>query len=121
LEAKRAGMAFMPVVYPGFSWDNLKQERPGSTNIPRLGGNFLWQQFRDATLVQADTIYVAMFDEVDEGTAIFKVTNTPPKEAHFVTYEGLPSDWYLRLTGEATKHFRAGRRFPAQIPIKPTR
>ncbi len=41
-----------------------------------------------------------MFDEVDEGTAIFKVTSEPPTQAHFVGYEGLPSDWYLRLTGE---------------------
>ena len=47
-----------------------------------------------------------MFDEVDEGTAVFKVTNTPPQPGHFVTLEGLPSDTYLRLTGEGTKLLR---------------
>ena len=63
--------------------------------------------------------YVAMFDEVDEGTAIFKVSNTPPKPGRFVTYDGLPSDWYLRLTGEGTKLIRGERENQMTIPIKP--
>ncbi len=29
--------------------------------------------------------YVAMFDEVDEATAIFQVSNTPPTRARFAT------------------------------------
>jgi hypothetical protein len=46
-------------------------------------------------------IYQAMFDEVNEGTAIFKCTNTPPVGAsQFITYEGLPSDYYLWLVGQ---------------------
>jgi len=60
-----------------------------------------------------------MFDEVDEGTAIFKVTNTPPSQAHFVTFEGLPSDWYLRLVGEGTRLLREKRPVPPEIPFKP--
>ena len=51
-------------------------------------------------------IYVAMFDEIDEGTAIFKCTNTPPKGAEFLTFEGLPSDHYLWLTGMGAKMLR---------------
>ena len=56
----------------------------------------------------AEMIYVAMFDEVDEGTAIFKCTNQPPvgDGVSFLTYEGLPSDHYLQLTGEAAKLLR---------------
>ncbi len=60
-----------------------------------------------------------MFDEVDEGTAIFKVTNTPPTQAHFVGYDGLPSDWYLRLVGEGARMLRGERPPSAQIPIEP--
>ena len=63
--------------------------------------------------------YVAMFDEVDEGTAIFKVTNTPPTQVHFDTYEGLPSDFYLRLTAEGTKLLRGERKRQAEVPIEP--
>ena len=52
--------------------------------------------------------YVAMFDEVDEGTAIFKCINDVPDQApaKFVTYEGQPSDRYLRLTGAGAKLIR---------------
>ena len=60
-------------------------------------------------------IYVAMFDEVDEGTAIFKCTNEPPvgEGVAFLTYEGLPSDFYLRLTGQG------GRLLRGEIPASP--
>jgi hypothetical protein len=52
-------------------------------------------------------IYVAMFDEVNEGTAIFKCTNDPPVgESKFLTYEGLPSDHYLWLSGQGGKMIR---------------
>ena len=87
---------------------------PPAQTIPRLGGEFFWRQFVTAADLGIDMAYVAMFDEVDEGTAIFKVSNAPPAQARFATYEGLPSDWYLRLTGEGSKVIRgsgrAGRR-----------
>ena len=52
-------------------------------------------------------IYVAMFDEVDEGTAIFKCTNDPPVgPTKFVTYEDLRSDHYLWLTGQGARLMR---------------
>jgi hypothetical protein len=105
-EATRAGMLYLPVMYPGFSWDNLQRLPPGTSNIPRLGGEFLWDQVDTVLRLDIGMAKVAMFDEVDEGTAIFKVTNEPPKQGYFVTYEGLPSDWYLSLTGQATQLIR---------------
>jgi hypothetical protein len=105
-ETKRMGTLLMPVLYPGFSWDNLQRKPPGSTNIARRGGAFFQEQFDEAARLEIETAFVAMFDEVDEGTAIFKVSDTPPSQAHFVTLEGLPSDRYLRLTGEGTKRLR---------------
>jgi hypothetical protein len=110
-------MLWLPVVYPGFSWDNLQKLPPGASLIPRQGGKFLWEQFHALAGLHVDTVCVAMFDEVDEGTAIFKVTSAPPGQGHFVTYDGLPSDWYLRLVGEATKRLHQGREVPGSIPI----
>ncbi|MDR3632564.1 MAG: glycoside hydrolase family 71/99-like protein [Isosphaeraceae bacterium] len=105
-EARRAGMLWMPVLYPGFSWDNLQRRPPGTTIIPRRRGAFFREQFEAAARLGAETAFVAMFDEVDEGTAVFKVTSTPPQPGHIVTLEGLPSDTYLKLTGEGTKLIR---------------
>ena len=102
-EAQRAGMLYLPVVYPGFSWDNLQRLSPGKSNIPRRDGAFFWKQFQDVADLGVEMAYVAMFDEVDEGTAIFKVSNTPPTQAHFVTNGNVPPDEYLWLTGQGTK------------------
>lgn len=90
---------FLPVIYPGFSWHNLTGAPIDS--IPRLKGEFLWSQFIAAKKAGAEMIYVAMFDEVDEGTAIIKCTNLPPvgKGVQFLDYKGLPSDYYLKITG----------------------
>jgi hypothetical protein len=118
-EAKRAGVGYLPVIYPGFNWTNLKGKKAAKDDLPRLGGAFYWRQFATAAELGIEMAYVAMFDEVDEGTAIFKVSNTPPKPGRFVTYEGLPPDWYLRLTGEGTKLLRGERKNQRAIPIKP--
>ncbi|MFC0535288.1 glycoside hydrolase family 71/99-like protein [Pelagicoccus mobilis] len=102
---------FLPVVFPGFSWHNMKGTELGA--IPRLKGQFFWEQLMQAKQSGVKMIYVAMFDEVDEGTAIFKCTNEPPtgNGGKFLTYEGLPSDYYLYLTGQA------GRILRDEIPV----
>lgn len=100
------GVDYLPTVFPGFSWHNL---HGGKLNqIPRRRGAFLWSQFSAVREVGAQMVYVAMFDEVDEGTAIFKCTNTPPNGtgAQFATYEGLPSDHYLWLSGMGARLVR---------------
>jgi hypothetical protein len=118
-EAKKAGMAYLPVIYPGFGWTNLKGRDASRATIPRLGGEFFWRQFATAADLGVEMAYVAMFDEVDEGTAIFKVSNSPPSQARFATYEGLPADWYLRLTGEGSKLIRGERKGQVGLPIEP--
>jgi hypothetical protein len=118
-ECERNGMLWLPVIYPGFSWDNLKKQPPGSTIIPRRGGAFLWEQFAALSKLGVDSAMVAMFDEADEGTAVFKVTNALPLQAHFLGYEGLPSDWYLRLVGAGAGLLREKQTVPVDIPIKP--
>jgi hypothetical protein len=93
------GKEYLPVVFPGFSWHNGHPNAPFN-EIPRLAGKFLWRQFTEAKKAGASMVYVAMFDEMDEGTAIFKCANDVPIGAsRFVTFDGLPSDHYLWLTG----------------------
>jgi hypothetical protein len=98
--------AFLPVVFPGFSWHNLRPDAR-SDAVPRLGGRFLWSQYVAAKRSGATMVYQAMFDEMDEGTAIFKCTSTPPVGAStFLNNEGLPSDHYLKVVGAATRMIR---------------
>ncbi|HBE63312.1 MAG TPA: hypothetical protein DDX19_11345 [Rhodopirellula baltica] len=102
------GQGYLPVVFPGFSWFNLRNGDAPLDDIPRLKGQFLWSQIIAAKKAGAEMLYVAMFDEVDEATAIFKCTNNPPRgrDAKFVTYEGLPSDHYLKIVGRAAQLLR---------------
>jgi hypothetical protein len=77
--------------------------------IPRQGGRFLWSQFVGVRQAGATMVYLAMFDEVDEGTAIFKcasVVPVPQGSTQFLGYEGLPSDFYLKMAGQGTKLLR---------------
>ena len=59
-----------------------------------------------------------MFDEIDEGTAIFKVSGNPPnsKGSHFVDNDGIPSDHYLFLTEEASKILKRVAPLSAEMP-----
>jgi len=100
------GKDFMPVVFPGFSWHNMSPRSP-QNQIPRLKGQFLWNEFVQDRKAGATMLYQAMFDEVDEGTAVFKCTHdTPVGASHFLDFEGLPSDFYLKLVGKASKMMR---------------
>lgn len=121
------GVDYMPVIWPGFSWLNL---HGGTFNQhPRYGGDFYWKQAYNAIDAGSDFIYVAMFDEVDEGTAMFKIAETEADlpvglKSTMVTLdedqESLPSDWYLQLA-DATQQMLDGTiPMSATIPITPS-
>ncbi len=114
---------YVPCVCPGFSWHNLSRfEFPDdvkpSGSIPRQGGRFYWQQITTAIGAGANKLYIAMFDEVNEGTAIFKCTDSPPvsPDCTFIGMDGKPSDHYLWLTGEAAKILRKEMPLSPQMP-----
>lgn len=126
-ETKRLGIGYMPVVFPGFSWFNLQRGRGQKqiailNQIPRQCGNFLWQQIFRLLAARADMLYAAMFDEVDEGTALFPTEphgERLPKGAQmaFLNQDGcaLPDDWYLRITGKAAYYLRRNEVPPATL------
>jgi hypothetical protein len=115
---KQNNIEYVPCVSPGFSWHNLSMyEFPDDVkpvgSIPRQNGRFYWQQLSTAINAGAQMIYVAMFDEVNEGTAIFKCSDQPPvaDKVAFLPVDG-PSDRYLWLTGQAGKMLRG------EIPLR---
>jgi hypothetical protein len=133
-ESRRIGVDYMPVVFPGFSWSNLMRARKSTSpaplnGIPRHCGQFYWKQIVDALGAGSSMIYGAMFDEVDEGTAMYKTLPAASQVPGTGTLEGekfltldadgcrLPSDWYLRLAGEATKYLHDKQVPPADLPL----
>ena len=120
------GVDYIPIVYPGFSWHNLSKRNPGLARhtsygaIPRLGGKFYWDLIYNAINAGAEMLYVGMYDEVDEGTAIIKVTDNPPnsESAHFVGNDGVKSDHYLFLTGQAARMLRHEMPLTEKMPSR---
>ncbi len=119
-----AGVLYMPSIFPGFSWSKWNGGEPNA--IPRLGGRFIWQQAMVAARAGAGAVKIAMFDEVDEATAMFKVAPTKehsPDQGWWLALdadgEELPSDWYLHLSREITKVIKGTLAPSTEIPIKP--
>ena len=118
----KKSLDFLPVIFPGFSWQNLQKNHGKNVKldqIPRLKGEFLWSQATAFKKAGTEMLYVAMFDEIDEGTAIFKCTNEPPVgESKFVSYEGLPADHYLWLTGKIRELFIGKLNATGEMPVR---
>jgi hypothetical protein len=127
VETQRLGVGYMPVVFPGFSWHHLMSVRnpqqPAVLNrIPRRCGQFLWKQVVNLLGARVQTLYAAMFDEVDEGTALFRIESDVgalPAGANMVTLHQdgckLPDDWYLRVTGVAARYLKEQRVPPPDL------
>ena len=116
---KKNNVDYVPLCYPGFSWRNMRGVN--SFYVNRNSGSFFWKQFATAIEYGAEMIYVAMFDEIDEGTAIFKCvnrSNVPDNKK--IKFDGiedhLPTDFYLWLTGEAGKMLRKEISLTKSIP-----
>src|SRR5258708_3210543 len=116
---------YMPVIFPGFSWYNLNRGA-AQNQIPRNAGAFLWRQAYNARRAGAQILKIAMFDEVNEATANFKVAPRrldAPDQGYWLTLDAdgytLPSDWYLRLAGEITRIFHGQSTATATLPTSP--
>ena len=123
--AAENGIDYVPLVFPGFTWGNLKKNSKLYYQIPRNKGDFLWKQIAGAKQGGAKSLYVAMFDEIDEGTAIFKVKreNEVPINGNsgykFVGLDkSLQTDYYLWLTGQAANWFHGEDGYDNNKPIR---
>lgn len=71
----------------------------------------------------ANMLKIAMFDEVNEGTAVMKLAanrSDAPDQGYWLTLDAdgmiLPSDWYLRIAGEITRVFHGQAKPTAKMP-----
>jgi glycoprotein endo-alpha-1,2-mannosidase len=112
-------LKYIPLAFPGFSWYNMYPDSKNSF-ISRNSGHFFWKQLSGIGSEGGEMIYVAMFDEVDEGTAIFKVAKeVPVGESVFVPLdEDTPTDHYLWLTGQAAGMLKQKQPLPAEKPVQ---
>lgn len=112
-ETRRLGIDYMPVVFPGYSFYNTG--RLPMNSIPRRCGLFYTHQINNVIQAGASMLLTAMFDEVNEGTAIFKLAVNPsqlPVSTHLIPLDSngctkATSDMYLRIAGTATRLLRA--------------
>jgi len=116
------GITYMPHVWPGFSWHNLQFFAPFQQYTDRGGGQFYWDRIYDALRLGASHLFVGMFDEYDEGTAIMPMSDDPPEPyaayGYFVTNGGRPADWWLRLTKAAKEVMQGTRSLSAIMPTE---
>ena len=116
--------SFLPPPDPSLTWNGKSNGRM-EYQIPRIGGRFWWRQLYNAQSAGCKMIYGAMFDKVDEGTAMFKMAPTLAQtpQGSFVPLnidgEALPSDWYLRIAGEGGKMLRGEIPLSSARPINP--
>ena len=113
------GKSYAPTVFPGFSWYNMKPNEV-SDKIPRNKGEFYWKQIVGGIESGAEMLYIAMFDEIDEGTAIIKISQKVPigKSIFVPSEKEIPTDHYLWLTGMAGKMLRGEIPFSKEMPIR---
>ncbi len=125
LEAQRDqlaawGMKILPHAWPGFSWHNLKMLVPLSQYTARGGGTFYWERLYNAVSIGADQIFLGMFDEYDEGTAIMPMSDNHPQPhtawGYYIDNESRDPFWYLQLSGAARDMLNGLRPLSASLP-----
>ena len=81
-----------------------------------------WTRKQNVYVCQSDegSIESQTLAAISRPSAARNVADQVPVGKHFVTYEGLPSDWYLKLTGAATRMIRGeiplSEKIPANLP-----
>jgi hypothetical protein len=121
------GIDYQVDIYPGTAFANTNGSVKSPQNqIPRLKGNFMWSQFAAAKNASVKSVYISMFDEINEATSIFKCAEDAtmiPAGEYFLTLDAdgthLSSDFYLRLTNDGAKMIKGTTPYQATLPTAP--
>lgn len=110
---KNRNQEFLPVIFPGFSWHNLMKARGQDAvlnQIPRDCGRFLQTQVSAQASLGVKSVYLAMFDEMDEGTAFLPTlahSSEQPVGVSALSLDidgcNLDSDFYLKQINVISK------------------
>lgn len=127
---------YAPVAFPGFSWHNTKttwkdgvptfSDDAPYDQIPRNKGDFFWTELAAYVQWGVPSIFIAMFDEMDEGTCIFKCSHkaqTPimssdvNPDGKLLSYDDdLPTGYYMFLAGSAAKWIKGATGYSSRRP-----
>lgn len=95
--------------YPGFAFNNSNTAKP-KNEIPRNHGDFMWSMFAGMRNAGVHNLYIAMFDELNEATSIFKTAedvSMQPAGNYFLPLDAdgvhVSSDFYLRLVKDGIR------------------
>jgi hypothetical protein len=102
-------------IFPGGSDRNMHpnngKDAPDHTNTgSRFGGRFYWNQFYYDIRNGAQAIYVGMFDEMDEGTAIFKQLNVSKVPSNVAS-----ADYYVNYSTNGSYSISSTQRTGSSI------
>ncbi len=116
------GIDYQADIYPGYAFFNSDPTKP-KNEIPRAHGDFMWSQFAAAKSASVKSVYISMFDEINEATAIFKCAEDAtmsPAGNYFLTLDAdgthVSSDFYLRLTNNGQKMMKGTIPYTATNP-----
>lgn len=113
---------YQTAAYAGTAFYNTNGGAISPKNqIPRNHGDFMWSQFAAAKNANVQSIYISMFDELNEATQIMKTAENSsqiPAGKYFLTLDAdgvvCSSDFYLRLSNDGVKMIKG------QIPYQAT-
>ncbi|HEX7654110.1 MAG TPA: GDSL-type esterase/lipase family protein, partial [Verrucomicrobiae bacterium] len=120
------GVDYEANVYPGTSFYNSNGSNSPPNQFPRQAGNFLWSQLAGVAAIGAPGVFIAMFDEMNEATPIFKCAadaSMTPAGKWFLTLDAdgvaCDSDFYLRLVKDGGNMIKGTIPYAAVRPTAP--